>query len=120
MSDTIQASFPAVEAAAAKSVAALDTTQVHLVGVCAAGDVTRQVGPRRFLHAGPPIRLEDVPGPMRGALIGGLIFEGEAKDVAEAEAILDAGELELLPCHDAGALGAMAGVITPSMPVVVA
>lgn len=120
MSDTIQASFPAVEAAAAKSVAALDTTQVHLVGVCAAGDVTRQVGPRRFLHAGPPIRLEDVPGPMRGALIGGLIFEGEAKDVAEAEGILDAGELELLPCHDAGALGAMAGVITPSMPVVVA
>jgi hypothetical protein len=123
MSDTTERTLSAgqaASAAAAKSVAALDATKVHLVGVRPAGEVTNEVGRRRFLHAGPPIRLEDVPGPMRGALIGGLIFEGEAKDVAEAEAILDAGELELLPCHDAGALGAMAGVITPSMPVVVA
>ena len=103
-----------------KSLAALDSTQVHLARVCAAREVTSQVGPRRFLHAGPPIRLEHVPGPMRGALIGGLIFEGEAGNATEAERILNAGEISLVPCHDAGALGAMAGIITPSMPVVVA
>jgi len=110
----------ATSEATAKSVAAMDQTQVALKRVCAARDVTDKVGPRAFLHAGPPIALGDVPGPMRGALIGGLLFEGEAKSVGEAEAIVDAGELTLTPCHDAGALGAMAGVITPSMPVVVA
>jgi hypothetical protein len=57
---------------------------------------------------------------MRGAIIGGLLFEGEAKDVAQAEAIIDNGEIELTPCHHAGGLGAMAGIITPNMPVVVA
>jgi hypothetical protein len=57
---------------------------------------------------------------MRGAVIGGLIFEGEATDVAAAERIIDGGEIELTPCHHAGALGAMAGIVTPNMPVVVA
>lgn len=122
MADTadLQRIHTAAREAGQKSVAALDQTSVRLERVCAAKDVTTKVGPRQYLHAGPPIRLEDVPGPMRGALIGGLVFEGEAKDVAEAEQILDAGELTIIPCHDAGALGAMAGVITPSMPVVVA
>ena len=106
--------------AARKSVAALDTTAVRLERVCVARDVTSKVGPRSFLHAGPPIRLEDIPGPMRGAIIGGLLFEGEAKNATEAERIIDAGDIELTPCHDAGALGAMAGIITPNMPVVVA
>lgn len=107
-------------AAAERSVAALDTTKVRLERVCLAGEVTSLVGPRSFLHAGPPIRLEDIPGPMRGAIMGGLIFEGEARDAAEAEAIIDSGEVELTPCHDAGGLGAMAGIITPHMPVAVA
>jgi hypothetical protein len=106
--------------AAEKSLAALDRTEVHLERICAAKEVTTKVGPRQFLHAGPPIRLEDIPGPMRGAIIGGLIFEHEAKSVAEAERIIDAGEIALAPCHHADGLGAMAGIITPTMPVVVA
>jgi len=93
---------------------------VQLDSIRRAGDVTDVVGPRHFLHAGPPIDLDVVPGPMLGALIGGLIFEGEAADEAAARAIIDSGELTISPCHHAGGLGAMAGVITPSMPVVVA
>ncbi|MBL8576509.1 MAG: DUF1116 domain-containing protein [Mesorhizobium sp.] len=103
-----------------RSVAALDSTKVVLERICTAREVTGKVGPRSFLHAGPPIELDRIPGPMRGAIIGGLLLEGEAKDVAEAEAIIDAGDVEISPCHDAGALGAMAGIITPSMPVAVA
>jgi hypothetical protein len=110
----------AVALAADKSVAAFNATAVRLERVCRAREVTSLVGRRRFLHAGPPIRLEDIPGPMRGAIIGGLLFEGEANDIAEAEGILDSGEIELTPCHHAGALGAMAGIVTPNMPVVVA
>lgn len=103
-----------------ESLAALDGTGVWLDRICVAREVTRIVGPRSFLHAGPPIDLADIPGPMRGAIIGGLIFEGEAKGADEAEAIIDAGEIDLTPCHHAGGLGAMAGIITPNMPVAVA
>jgi len=99
---------------------ALDRTTVRLAGVRPAGEVSAEVGPRRFLHSGPPIGLEEAPGPMRGAIIGGLVLEGEADSVEDAAAIVDAGEVELAPCHEAGAVGAMAGIVTPRMPVVVA
>ncbi len=106
--------------AAEKSVAALDSASVVLDRICVAREVTPKVGPRSFLHAGPPIQLDQIPGPMRGAIIGGLLFENEARDVAGAEAIIDSGEIELTPCHHVSALGAMAGIITPNMPVAVA
>ncbi|MCM2388161.1 DUF1116 domain-containing protein [Streptomyces albipurpureus] len=107
-------------ASAQASIDALNTTEVILHRVCKAGEVTGSVTGRHFLHAGPPIDPADIPGPMRGAIIGGLLLEREAASVAEAEAIIDRGEVGISPCHDAGAVGAMAGIITPSTPVVVA
>jgi hypothetical protein len=101
-------------------VAALDTTTVRAVGVRPAATVCPEVGPRRYLHSGPPIALADVVGPARGALYGALVFEGEATDVAEAERMIARGEVEILPCQAVGAAGAMAGIVTPRMPVVVA
>ncbi|QKW09683.1 DUF1116 domain-containing protein [Streptomyces sp. NA04227] len=83
-----------------------------------AGDVTDAVGPRRFLHAGPPLGQDDLVGPMRGAVLGALVLEGEAGDLREAAELLDSGEVTLAPCHSAGAVGAMAGVVSPRMPVV--
>jgi len=102
------------------SLAALDTTTVRAVGVRPAGAVCAEIGPRRYLHAGPPIALGDIVGPARGALCGALVFEGEAADVAEADRIVAAGGVAILPCQHAGAAGAMAGIVTPRMPVVVA
>lgn len=106
--------------AAAVSVGALDSAVVTLAGISRAGDVTDMVGRRQFLHAGPPIDIGDVTGPMRGALIGALLFEGEADDEHAAAAIVDSGDLSIRPCHDAGGVGAMAGIVSPGMPVVVA
>ncbi len=97
----------------------LDTAEVRVIGVRRAGEVMPELGPRTYLHSGPPLAVDEVPGPMRGALIGALMFEGEAADADEAQAIIDAGEIELVPCHQAGAVGAMAGIVTPGMPVVV-
>ncbi|MFZ1485271.1 DUF1116 domain-containing protein, partial [Nostocoides sp.] len=69
-----------------------------------------------FLHAGPPLQWERASGPMRGALIGAMLFEGMAATPAEAEAKLAAGEgITLEPCHHRDAVGPMAGVISPSM-----
>jgi hypothetical protein len=69
-----------------------------------------------FLHAGPPLTWERASGPMRGALIGAMIFEGLAENPEEAEARLaDGTGITLEPCHHRDAVGPMAGVVSPSM-----
>jgi hypothetical protein len=72
-----------------------------------------------LLHAGPPIEWERASGPLRGAVIGALLFEGRARDEAGAVALVERGEVRLEPCHHHAAVGPMAGVISPSMRVYV-
>ena len=88
-----------------------------LKGVATARDVIPGMHDKLLLHAGPPITWERASGPMRGALIGGLIFEGLVSDEAEAEKLITSGEIELSPCHEHSSVGPMAGVTTASMKV---
>lgn len=105
--------------AAGAALDALDSTGVTAIGVRPARQVTDAVGRRRYLHAGPPLGAAAMVGPLRGALIGALMLEGEARSPEEAAGILDRGDLELASCHDDGGVGALAGVVTPSIPVVI-
>jgi hypothetical protein len=75
------------------------------------------LGPREFLHAGPPVTWERASGPLRGALIGAMIYEGLAGSVEDAERVGASGDITLAPCHSRGAVGPMAGVVSASMPV---
>ncbi len=68
-----------------------------------------------FLHAGPPLEWDRTSGPMRGALIGAVLFEGLAETAEQAEQQLAAGAFTLEPCHHLGAVGPMAGVVSASM-----
>jgi hypothetical protein len=52
---------------------------------------------------------------MKGAMVGALIFEGKAKDWAEAEGLLTSGKVQFAPCHHHSSVGPMAGVISASM-----
>lgn len=70
-----------------------------------------------LLHAGPPVTWERMAGPMKGAMMGALIFEGKAKNGDEAKKLLESGKIEFSPCHDHMCTGPMAGVISPSMSV---
>jgi len=70
-----------------------------------------------LLHAGPPVEWEDMCGPMRGAVIGAAIYEGWADDVDAAIELAASGEIQFDPCHHHQAVGPMAGVVSPSMPV---
>ncbi|MGI9952363.1 DUF1116 domain-containing protein [Moorellaceae bacterium AZ2] len=70
-----------------------------------------------ILHAGPPIEWDRMCGPMRGAVIGALLYEGMASSPDEAEKLAVSGEIEFAPCHSRNAVGPMAGIISPSMPV---
>jgi hypothetical protein len=58
-------------------------------------------------------------GPLRGAIIGAMLFEGLAADETEATAMVEKGEVEFDSCHHHGAVGPMAGVISASMKVYV-
>ncbi|MEA2010572.1 MAG: DUF1116 domain-containing protein [Actinomycetota bacterium] len=91
----------------------------QLVDVKVARDVFPGMTDRTFLHAGPPLEWERASGPMRGAIIGAMIYEGLADDPDDAAARAAQGEVELSPCHHHGAVGPMAGVTSPSMPVAV-
>ncbi|HET6652669.1 MAG TPA: DUF1116 domain-containing protein [Nocardioides sp.] len=72
--------------------------------------------PGQFLHAGPPVDWERASGPLRGALIGAMLLEGLADSPEAAEAALASGDgVSWEPCHHRGAVGPMAGVVTPSM-----
>lgn len=91
---------------------------VRLIAIRPASEVL-PVASRHFLHAGPPLRTDSLPGALRGAFIAGLRFEGEVETVAEAQELIDAGGLAVSPCQDTIAAGPLTGVITPSMPMVV-
>jgi hypothetical protein len=98
-----------------QALAAMLGMQAHLVDVRPAHEA---LGLERgqFLHAGPPVDWERASGPMRGALIGAMLFEGLADSAEQAERLLAAGDgVSWAPCHSRGAVGPMAGVITPSM-----
>lgn len=90
-----------------------------LKGVATARDVIPGMKDNLLLHAGPPIEWKRMSGPLRGAIIGALIFEGKAKDEKEATAMVERGEIEFAPCHEHNTVGPMAGVTSPSMKVYV-
>ena len=70
-----------------------------------------------LLHAGPPIEWERMSGPMRGAVIGAVLYEGLAKDEQAAVELVETGEVTFSPCHHHRSVGPMAGVTSYSMMV---
>jgi hypothetical protein len=111
---------PRVDIANAKALAAYLDAQPVLVAVRPAREVIAGLADgRRLLHAGPPIAWADMCGPVQGAIAGAILFEGWAASVDAATAMAARGEIAFEPCHHHGAVGPMAGVISPSMPVFV-
>ena len=72
------------------------------------------------LHAGPPIAWDRMCGPQKRAVLGAIRFEGWADSQDEADALVRGGQVRLSPCHRYNAVGPMTGIISPSMPVLVA
>ncbi len=90
-----------------------------LKGVASARDVIPGMKDNLFLHAGPPIEWARMSGPLRGAIIGAMLFEGVAASEAEAVSMVERGEVEFDACHHHGTVGPMAGVTSASMKVYV-
>jgi hypothetical protein len=114
------ASPPDIDQANATAVERMMAARPLLTGVARADEMIPALAKGGLLlHAGPPITWEGASGPLRGALIGALLFEGIAADEATATTLLERGEIALAPCHHHGAVGPMAGVLSPSMAVYV-
>lgn len=90
-----------------------------LKGVATARDVIPGMKDNLYLHAGPPIEWARMSGPLRGAIIGAMLFEGAAASEAEATSMVERGEVEFDSCHHHGTVGPMAGVTSASMKVYV-
>jgi hypothetical protein len=113
----LAAEAAAIARANDEAAARLDAAQPMLVGVGVARDLLPGITDRTLLHAGPPIEWADMSGPLRGAIVGAAVYEGLASDHEQAERMAAAGEFEFGPCHERGAVGPMAGVVSPSMPM---
>ena len=90
-----------------------------LTDVATAKDVIPGMKDNLILHAGPPIEWERMSGPLRGAVIGAIIFEGLAQDEKEAVKLVEGRRIEFAPCHHHNTVGPMAGVTSASMAVYV-
>jgi hypothetical protein len=74
---------------------------------------------RSLLHAGPPIAWERMCPIMRGAVTCAVQYEGWAATPDDAERLAGSGEVTLAPAHARGAVAPMAGVISPTTPLIV-
>ncbi len=100
-----------------KAVEIIKTSEAFLVDIKKAIDVIPNMTKTTILHSGPPNKWETMAGPMQGAIMGALVYEGLAKDIEEAESLASSGQITFAPCHEFGAVGPMAGIISASMPV---
>src|SRR2546427_11362834 len=72
-------------------------SQPVLVGVARAVDVIPGMRRNLILHAGPPITWDHMWGPLRGAVIGGLLFQGLHSDERCDGALGDTRQVQSVP-----------------------
>ncbi len=106
-----------IDDANAETVHRIMAGRPQIVGLGIARDVIPGMDDHTILHAGPPITWERMCGPTRGAIMGALVYEGLAVSPQEAADLAASGATTFDPCHHHHAVGPMAGVISPSMPV---
>lgn len=109
---------PLVEQANAQAFQQYLSAQPVLVDVVLAAEAIPAMAERKLiLQSGPPIAWEKMCGPVKGAIIGAILFEGWSHSHEGAEKLILDGKIDLEPCHHYHAVGPMAGVISPSMPL---
>lgn len=107
----------AIDEANAEALRRIMAGRPAIVGLGMARDVVPGMAENMILHAGPPVTWERMCGPTRGAVMGALVYEGLVGTPEDAAAMVERGEIVFDPCHHHHAVGPMAGVVSPSMPV---
>jgi len=76
-----------IDKANAKAIDILLGAKPVLKGIGVAGEDIPGMAKNMILHAGPPIEWDRMCGPMRGAVMGALLYERMASSMEEAENI---------------------------------
>ena len=70
-----------IDAANQEALNRILSAQPTIIGLGIAGEVIPGMTKKTILHAGPPVTWARMSGPQKGAVLGGLMYEGLAKDV---------------------------------------
>lgn len=108
-----------IERGNAEVVRRLTEVETTWIGVGVAREVIPGMRPELILHAGPPTTWERMAPVQRRSVIGAVLFEGLAPDEEAAERLVASGGIELAPCHQYATVGAMTGVTSSSMAVLI-
>jgi len=108
-----------IEEANNKALELMRLSRPILVDIKCAKDILPKMKKNSIFHAGPPIDWNRMCGPMRGAIVGTMIFEGFATSWNDALELIRKGGIDFSSNHDHDAVGPMAGVISPSLPILV-
>jgi hypothetical protein len=90
-----------------------------LVDVRPAIEVVPGMRPDLVLHAGPPLRWDEMVPPMQAAVQGALVHSGMCRTLDDAARLGRDGNITFGSAHDHGMVGPMAGVVSSAMPVFV-
>ena len=93
--------------------------QPFLIDVKPGKELIPELNERVILHAGPPMKWEDMTDPMKGSCVGAVLFEGWEATEEEARKLLSNGGVKFIPCHSVDAVGPMGGITTGNMPLLV-
>lgn len=88
-------------------------------GLCKVKDLLQDAG-KILLHAGPPFGdVQRIPAPVMNSLCIGAIYEGWAADRPEAWDLIVSGAITVAPAQDHDIVVPLAGVVSPSMELMV-
>lgn len=88
-----------------------------LVDIKYAKDVIPDMDKYTIGHAGPPLAWDKMCGPLQGAVLGAIVYEGVASDLEDAKLLVESGKIKFKSNHSMGCVGPMTGMITYSMPL---
>ena len=95
----------------------INAAEPQLTGIKYAHEVLSGMDQWTIGHAGPPLAWEAMCGPLRGAVLGAIVYERLASTLSEAEQLVHNGRIKFVSNHALGAVGPMTGMITYSMPL---
>lgn len=95
----------------------IETSKVVLAGISEAGKKIPFLKGYSILHSGPPVKWENMCSAMKNAICGAIVYEGWADNIKDAFLLADSGEIRFGSNNEHSAVGPMAGIISPSMPV---
>jgi hypothetical protein len=109
-----------IDAANELVITKIQSARVFLVAVSQADkEIPFLKDGRALCHSGPPVAWEEMCGAMRAAICGAAVYEGWVGDLDQAAKMAASGGIKFDSAHAHHALGPMAGIISPSMPVFV-